>query len=183
MSRCHSPRVKGNGITMAPRLRVRLFLLLSLVLAACGTQASPSPSVSAERSAPASMGPSAEPATSYPVTLTDDAGREVVIEAEPQRIVSVAPSNTEIVCALELCELIVGVNDFRDGFPDDVLEAIERVPDVASFTGVDREAVVELEADLVLAAGNELTPSADIDALAELGLPVLVLYPESLDEV
>jgi iron complex transport system substrate-binding protein len=95
----------------------------------------------------------------------------------------VAPSNTEIVCALDACDLIVGVNDFRAGFPDDVLEAIEDVPDVASFTGVDREAVVDLEPDLVLAAGNELTPSADIEALAELGLPVLVLYPESLDEV
>jgi iron complex transport system substrate-binding protein len=175
--------VKGNGITMAPRLRVPLFLVLTLVLAACGTQASASPSVPAERTAPASVGSTPEPVTSYPLTLTDDAGREVVIEAEPERIVSVAPSNTEIVCALDACDRVIGVNDFRDGFPADVLEAIEDVPDVASFTGVDREAVVELEPDLVLAAGNELTPSTDIDALAELGLPVLVLYPESLDEV
>ena len=35
----------------------------------------------------------------------------------------------------------------------------------------------------MLAAGNELTSTQDIDALTDLGLPVLVLYPESLDEV
>lgn len=166
---------------MAPRLRISLFLV-SVLLVGCVSGGSPS---AAQRSALASVAATStpEPATSYPLTLTDDAGREVVIEDVPERIVSVAPSNTEIVCALDACDRIVGVNDFRDGFPADVLAAIEDVPDVASFTGVDREAVVDLEPDLVLAAGNELTPSADIEALAELGLPVLVLYPESLDEV
>jgi iron complex transport system substrate-binding protein len=127
--------------------------------------------------------PTPIPATTYPVTLTDDEGREVTLDAEPERIVSLAPSNTEIVCALGACDRIVGVNDFRDGFPDDVLAELEDVPNVASFTGVDREAVVDVEPDLVLAAGNNLTAPADIAALDELGYPVLVLYPESLDEV
>jgi iron complex transport system substrate-binding protein len=127
--------------------------------------------------------PTPIPATTYPVTLTDDEGREVTLDAEPERIVSLAPSNTEIVCALDACDRIVGVNDFRDGFPDDVLAELEDVPNVASFTGVDREAVVNVEPDLVLAAGNNLTAPADIAALDELGYPVLVLYPESLDEV
>jgi iron complex transport system substrate-binding protein len=127
--------------------------------------------------------PTPIPATTYPVTLTDDEGREVTLEAEPDRIVSLAPSSTEIVCALGACDRIVGVNDFRDGFPDDVAAAIERVPDVASFTGVDREALVALEPDLVLAAGNNLTAPADVEALTDLGYPVLVLYPESLDGV
>jgi iron complex transport system substrate-binding protein len=127
--------------------------------------------------------PTPIPATTYPVTLTDDEGREVTLDAEPERIVSLAPSNTEIVCALGACDRIVGVNDFRDGFPDDVLAELEDVPNVASFTGVDREAVVDVEPDLILAAGNNLTAPADIAALDELGYPVLVLYPESLDEV
>jgi iron complex transport system substrate-binding protein len=131
----------------------------------------------------ASVAPTPIPATTYPVTLTDDEGREVTLDAEPERIVSLAPSNTEIVCALDACDRIVGVNDFRDGFPDDVLAELEDVPNVASFTGVDREAVVNVEPDLVLAAGNNLTAPADIAALDELGYPVLVLYPESLDEV
>ncbi|HEX6140868.1 MAG TPA: ABC transporter substrate-binding protein [Candidatus Limnocylindria bacterium] len=120
---------------------------------------------------------------SFPLTLTDDAGRAVTIPAEPQRIVSLAPSNTEIACALEACDRLVGVNDFRDSLPDDVLATLAQVPDVATFSGVDREKLVAQQPDLVLAAGNELTPSADIAALADLGLPVLVLYPETLDEV
>ncbi|HET6381207.1 MAG TPA: ABC transporter substrate-binding protein [candidate division Zixibacteria bacterium] len=170
---------------MAPRLRTPATLLAALLLSACtaAVEASASPTathVPSEVATP-SVQPSPEPA--YPRSLTDDAGREVTLAADPQRIVSLAPSNTEIVCALGACDQIVGVNDFRDGLPDDVLAALEDVPDVATFTGVDREAVVAAEPDLVLAAGNELTPSADIEALAELGLPVLVLYPETLDEI
>ena len=170
---------------MAPRLRTPSLVLVALLLAACNVAASPS----ASRSPVASVPPSVEatptpiPATTYPVTLTDDEGREVTLDTEPQRIVSLAPSNTEIVCALDACDRIVGVNDYRDGFPDDVLAALEDVPNVASFTGVDREAVVNIEPDLVLAAGNNLTAPADVGALTELGFPVLVLYPESLDEV
>jgi iron complex transport system substrate-binding protein len=136
-------------------------------------------------SAPPSLAasPTPIPATTYPVTLTDDEGREVTLDAEPERIVSLAPSNTEIVCALDACDRIVGVNDFRDGFPGNIGTMLMDVPDVASFTGVDREAVVNVEPDLVLAAGNNLTAPADIAALDELGYPVLVLYPENLDEV
>jgi iron complex transport system substrate-binding protein len=183
--------VKGNGITMAPCLRAPstfapLLLALALLLAACSQAASPSAEPSAT-SAPPSAAPSAaasvEAPTAYPLTLNDDAGRSVTLEADPERIVSLAPSNTEIVCALGACDQLVGVNDFRDGLPDDVLAELADVPDVASFTGVDAEAVVAADADLVLAAGNELTSSADIATLTGLGLPVIVLYPESLAEV
>jgi iron complex transport system substrate-binding protein len=48
---------------------------------------------------------------------------------------------------------------------------------------VDVEAVVAAEPDLVIAAGNELTPTAVIEQLTGLGLPVMTLYPESLDEI
>jgi iron complex transport system substrate-binding protein len=107
----------------------------------------------------------------------------VTIEAEPERIVSLAPSNTEIVCALDACDALVGVPEFRDGYPPEVLESIADLPVVVTFGPIDREAVVATDPDLVLAAGNELTPSDDIAALADLGLDVLVLYPESLAEV
>jgi iron complex transport system substrate-binding protein len=54
---------------------------------------------------------------------------------------------------------------------------------VVVFAQVDVEKVVAAEPDLVLAAGNGITQTAVIDQLIELGLPVVVLYPESLDEV
>lgn len=153
-------------------------VLTAVLLAACAPAPPPSPGT----------GSSSDPTVavagaSQPIELTDDAGRRVFLDGEPERIVSLAPSNTEIVCALGACDRVVGVNDYREGLPDDVAAALADVPDVATFTGVDREAVLMLAPDLVLAAGNELTSSADIDALTELGYPVLVLYPESFEEV
>ena len=168
------------------RSRSILFALSILILAATGCAApaaSSSPAESA-RSAGASAEPApSEPAVSpsvaaFPVTVTDAIGNDVTLDAEPQRIVSLAPSNTEIVCALDACDRLVGVTDFDDYPPE-----VTQVEHVVIAAQVDVELVVEAEPDLVLAAGNELTPSAVIEQLAALDLPVLVLYPETLDEV
>ena len=126
-----------------------------------------------------STAPAASASSSaFPVTVTDARGRDITLEAAPERIVSLAPSNTEIVCALGACDLLVGVTDFDD-YPAEVAD----VQDVVIAAQVDVELVVEAEPDLILAAGNELTPTAVIEQLDDLGLPVLVLYPETLDEV
>jgi iron complex transport system substrate-binding protein len=157
--------------------RLRLLAPILLVLAAaCQPSASASPSSSA--SASLAPSPSATAEVSYPVALTDDAGRQVELPVEPERIVSLAPSNTEIVCALDACDRLVGVTDFDD-YPAEVAE----VPDVVIGAVVDLELVAQADPDLILAAGNELTPSSVITELAELGYPVLVLYPETLDEI
>ncbi len=156
--------------------------LLALPLAAAMTLVGCAPSTSstdAPRSADASpIASTDDRPAAFPVTLTDDAGREVAITEVPQRIVSLAPSNTEIVCALDACDRLVGVTDFDD-YPAEVAD----VDKVVTMATVDVEAVVAAEPDLVLAAGNELTPTSVIDQLVELGMSVLVLYPESLDEV
>ena len=55
------------------------------------------------------------------------------------------------------------------------------MPRVVIATTVDIEKVVEADPQLILAAGNGLTPASVIDQLAQLGYPVLVLYPQSLD--
>lgn len=159
---------------MAPRPRLLLLpSLLALALAACAPAGSPTPS--AESSVAAS--PSAS-AAAYPLSLTDDAGRAVSLAAEPTRIVSLAPSNTEIACAVGACDRLVGVTD-ADDYPAEVSE----VDKVVIAAQVDLEKVVNADPDLILAAGNELTPSTVITRLADLGYPVLVLYPESLDEL
>jgi iron complex transport system substrate-binding protein len=169
---------------MGSRLRVLFVIpLLTLLVAACATpEKSPSPSAGQPTASVASS-PSAPAITSYPVTLTDDAGRSVTIEHEPQRIVSLAPSNTEIACFLDACDRLVGVPDYKVGYPRAVLRVVKRLPVVVSYGPVDREAIVAANPDLILAAGNELTSSADIKALSDLGYPVLALYPESLDAV
>lgn len=161
---------------MVPRVRLLSLpaVLCFVLLVAC------TPSAATPSSLPGSAGvpsPSAT-AAAFPLTISDDAGREVRIEAPPQRIVSLAPSGTEIVCALDACGRLVGVTDFDD-YPAEVSE----VADVVIGAQVDVERVVAAEPDLVLAAGNEFTPSSVIAQLTELDLTVLVLYPESLDAV
>lgn len=157
--------------------RPLVFLVpLCLVLAACASPVAAPSGTNAPASTASPSDPGLEPA--YPLTLTDDAGREVVLEAPPERIVSLAPSNTEIVCALDACDRLVGVTDFDD-YPPKVAE----VEDVVISAAVDVERVVAAEPDLVLAAGNELTPSSVIEQLEDLDLSILVLYPETLDEV
>jgi len=162
-----------------PAFLTSVALLFLFGLSACATApgAGSPPASAADSGPPPSVAPSAA-AAAYPVTLTDDTGRDVVISAEPQRIVSLAPSNTEIVCALGACDRLVGVTDFDD-YPAEVAD----VDDVVIAASVDVELVVAAEPDLVLAAGNELTPSTVIEQLDGLGLPLLVLYPESLEEV
>jgi iron complex transport system substrate-binding protein len=153
-----------------PVRRIRAFAPLLLILAVACQPSGASLSPSAASSAPS--------AAAYPLTLTDDAGRQVTLAAEPERIVSLAPSNTEIVCALGACDRLVGVTDFDD-YPAEVAD----IPDVVIFAVVDIELVVDADPDLILAAGNELTPSGVIAELTDLGYPVMVVYPESLDEV
>lgn len=170
------------------RLHLSLLAVLAVLAAACAPAASsPTPSTTQApgTDAPAPGSETAQPSATadFPLTLTDDAGREVTIATEPGRIVSLAPSNTEIACAIGACQALVGVPEFLDGYPDDVLATVADLPKVVSFGPIDLEAVVATDPDLVLAAGNELTPSADIARLAELGLAVLTLYPETLEEV
>lgn len=150
-----------------------LLAALCLALAACSSP----PTGTAPPSAPTPVATDPPP-LAFPVTLTDDAGRDVTLAVEPQRIVSLAPSNTEIVCAIGACDRLVGVTDFDD-YPPEVAE----VDKVVISAAVDVERVVAAEPDLVLAAGNELTPTSVIEQIDTLGLTVLVLYPETLEEV
>ena len=161
--------MKGNGISLTASPRPLLLILLAVSLGACTPAAAPSVSGSGAGS------PSPSP-PGFPRSLTDDAGRVVALPVDPARIVSLAPSNTEIVCALAACDRLVGVTDFDDYPPQ-----VTRVTKVVTATQVDVEKVVAAAPQLVLAAGNGLTPSSVIDRLAGLGYAVLVLYPKSLE--
>jgi iron complex transport system substrate-binding protein len=165
---------------MAPRLRLppTILIFLALLLAACSSAASPSLSPGPQPTAAVSTAPSIPAHVTYPLTLTDDAGRHITLTSAPTRIVSLAPSNSEIVCAIDACDDLVGVTDF-----DDYPAQVKSVTPVVISAVVDVEKVLATQPQLILAAGNELTPIAVIDQLTQLGYPVLSLYPHSLDEV
>lgn len=118
------------------------------------------------------------PAALFPRTVVDDEGTTLEIDAPPTDIVSLTPANTEIVFALGAGDRLRGGTDFDDYPP----EAVD-LPDVATFTGVLIEKVVDIQPDLVLAGGNNFTPAGDIDRLRDLGIPVLVVYAASVDQV
>ena len=115
-------------------------------------------------------------ATTYPITVTDDLGREVTIGAPPERIISLAPSNTEILFALGLGDRVVGVTDFCDYPP----EAQEKEK-IGGTTTPDAEKIVALQPDLILAAAvNKID---DINALEALGLTIFGIEATDLDDI
>jgi len=110
-------------------------------------------------------------------TLTDQLERKVVILDNPIRVVSLAPSITEIVFALEREDRLVGATRFSD-FP----EAAKNLPKVGSFVHLDLEKIVSLKPDLCIAikGGN---PRAVVNRLESLGIPVYVVSPVNLKTV
>lgn len=86
-----------------------------------------------------------EEASAFPVTFTDAAGKEITIEEKPENIVSLVPSNTEILYALGATA--VGVSE-NDNYPEEVLD-VEKVAGME----LDVEKIVSLDPDLVLAHG------------------------------
>ena len=111
-----------------------------------------------------------------PGNVVDGLGRTVNIEQIPQRIISLAPSNTEILFALGLGDKVVGVTEYCN-YPEEA----KAKPKVGGFSTVDIERVVHLEPDLILA--THIHSQTVIPALEELGLTVLALTPASLDEL
>ncbi len=141
-----------------------------LLLVSCGESASPQ----------AEPTDSPSPATAFPVTITDDDGVEATIDAEPQRIVTFAPSMTEIVFELGLGDRLVGVSGPFDDYPAEAQD-IEEVGGAGDF-GVDPtiEKVVALEPDLFLTI-----PGGDQwkQRLRDLDIPVVTLHADTLEDL
>jgi len=110
-------------------------------------------------------------AGAFPVTIKDAANQEVVIEAKPERIVSLMPSNTEITFALGLGDEIVGVTDY-DNYPEEALEK-EKIGDM----NFNVEKIISLKPDLVLAHGGSGMGSSveGLQQLRDAGITVLVV--------
>lgn len=120
--------------------------------------------VSSGQISPTSLSPTADA-----IRLQDGLGQEIVLSAAAQRIVSLAPSNTEILFALGAASQVVG----RDSFSDYPSEALQ-VQDVGGgFGNLDTETIVALQPDLVLA--SPLTAAEQVQGLRDLGLTVFVL--------
>jgi len=112
----------------------------------------------------------------FPMTVTDGLDRVVTIDELPAKIVSLAPSNTEIIFSLGLADKLVGVTEFCD-YPEAAL-AKEKV---GGFSDVDIEKVVAIDPDLIIA--TDIHKQEVIPALEQLGFTVIALVPHNLQEV
>lgn len=118
-----------------------------------------------------------------PISVIDSVGRNVTItNYPPERIVSLAPSCTEILYALGLGDKIVGVDEYSD-HPTEVLDRVEEgtLTTVGSFAEINLELVVGLEPDLILATGGVQRVVAE--SLEGQGQTIVVLYPERFEGV
>jgi len=115
-------------------------------------------------------------ANEFPLAVTDDLGRNVTISSEPQSIISLTPSNTEILFALELGDRVMAVSEYCN-YP---LEAQNKIK-IGGFSTINIEKVVSLKPDLVLATGG--VQEAVVEELERLGLTVIALNAKSIEEV
>jgi iron complex transport system substrate-binding protein len=104
------------------------------------------------------------------VTVTDAYGKEITLTEAPERIVSLIPSNTEILFALGLGEKVVGVND-TDNYPPEV-ESIQKIGGME----YNLEMIISLKPDLVLAHESGMYGLGDgVAQLEAAGIPVFVV--------
>ncbi len=108
-------------------------------------------------------------ATPGPIVVTDGLGRTVTLAKPAQRIVSMAPSNTEILFAIGAGAQVVGRDEFSNYPPE-----VSKIASVGGSMGnYSQEAIVNLKPDLVLAA--EINTADQVKALETLGLTVYLL--------
>lgn len=145
------------------QLFITFFIAIGL-LAACGGNNKPEQTANNEQ----------ETDASFPVTITDALDNEVTLEAKPERIVSLIPSNTETLFALGLNEEIVGVSDY-DNYPEEAMEK-EKVGGME----FNIEQIISLEPDVVFAHASSAHNSEEgLNQLRDANIQVIVVNEAS----
>ncbi|MHC1721029.1 MAG: helical backbone metal receptor [Clostridiaceae bacterium] len=146
-------------------LIVLMLLSLAIVMAGCsGTKGS-------------STGSEVPAATSYPLTITDDFGNKVTIDKEPTKIVSLAPSSTEIIYAIGAGDKLSGRSEY-DNYPEEA----KNVTVVGGFTGPNIELITKLDPDVLFDVKGSLTDEQKA-LLQNTGVKVVSFNPANIDGV
>ena len=114
----------------------------------------------------------------YPLTVTDQAGREVEIGKEPKRLLSSYYITTSLIMALGIEDRLVGVEDNADFRPIYALSdpRILELPNIGTVKELDLEACAALSADLAILP---MKLKNSVENLEALGIPVFLVEPES----
>ena len=111
------------------------------------------------------------------VEVIDALGRAVTIDSVPEKIVSLSPSNTEILFALGVGDKVIGVDSYSD-YPEEAAAIENKVGD---YAGPNVELIISLEPDIVF-ADNTIQQDA-IDQLDALGIKVVSVTGSTYDDV
>jgi len=113
-----------------------------------------------------------------PLSFKDTVGNEVNISEQPERIISLAPSVTEWLYAIDVGDLMVGRTEFCN-YPEEAVE----LPTVGGFSAssISTETIISLEPDLVI--GGSIYQTEVINALNDAGMNAFILEPNSIDEI
>ncbi len=109
------------------------------------------------------------------ITVIDDYGRTIEIVGTPERIVTVAPTPTEIVFAVGAGNLVVGVDDYSD-YPAETAN-LTKVGNIE----LNLEVILGLKPDLILS--SDLVPLAQLQQLEDNGIPYVILAARTIDDV
>ncbi len=112
-------------------------------------------------------------------SVTDDLGYQVTIRKEIKRVVSLVPTNSELVCLLD-CERLYGGTRY-DRFPQELVQRIKdkKMKIIGGGFDPNLELIVEIGPDLILANGPSQQKA--VTPLKRLGYPVLSLYAQNID--
>jgi iron complex transport system substrate-binding protein len=113
----------------------------------------------------------------YPVEMKDDRGVAVRLQAEPRRLVALAPSLTEIVFLLGQEKKLVGVTRYCN-FPPEA----KTLPKIGGIADPDIERIVAAAPDLVLCT-TDGNPKEKVLALEEMGIPCFAAAPQDLSGI
>lgn len=160
-----------------------LVLAMLLTLAACSQDGKPDASTPTTTEATVPTTEATVPETTaalshYPITVTDHAGREVVIEEEPEKLVSGYYISTSLLIALDLEERLVGIEAKANKRAIYALAAPELIdlPNVGTAKEFDLEGCAALEPDLVILP---IKLKSAVEPLEGLGIDVLLVNPEN----
>lgn len=116
--------------------------------------------------------------TAYPLSITDDLGNNVTIDAKPVRIVSTSPAVTEILFALGLDDEIVGVSSSCD-YPD----AAKSKPVLFDYAGPNIESIIQADPDVILSDVAYGIPKDTQLLLEKSGIKIVLMTYTSVDDV
>lgn len=109
--------------------------------------------------------------SSYPMTIKDNSGMSVVIDKEPESVVSLSPVTTEIIAAVGGLDKLVGRTSYCD-YPKE----IKNIDEIGDLITINIEKIVELDPDLVI--GSAYLDQGVRDQLENAGLTVVTIYTE-----